>query len=141
VEAASGPLLRTEHASIHAPEGFRVLDDLVSWLKTAQDPDGYTQVSLASRPATGTTDLDDLARIARDTTSFPRAPRQLPHAELGGVEVYHLAGVGNADLYFEEFGAVSGGVRLTLQLKVDRRLPATERTELVESVLASFAWS
>ncbi len=71
---------------MNAPKGFKLMDELASILQTAQDPIGYSPISLAVTPDTGIDDLDALARIAKAAGNFDKGAKQLPNVTIAGVE-------------------------------------------------------
>jgi hypothetical protein len=135
-------LLDGGSATVNAPEGYKLMEDLVSWLKTAQEPTGFSRVSLAVTPSAGTVELDELARVAQRSAFEGKGGKRLPDTEVGGVDFYRVAGPGTGGLYVEELGTAYNGelVKVIFELD-DLELSAAQREDLMDSVLASFAWA
>ena len=139
--AASGPLLDGGSATVNAPEGYKLMEDLVSWLKTAQEPTGFSRVSLAVTPSAGTVELDELARVAQKSAFEGKDGKRLPDTEVGGVDFYRVAGPGKGGLYVEELGTAYNGELVKVIFELDDLELSAGSAGLMDSVLASFAWA
>lgn len=139
--AAAGPLLDLPHASVHAPDGWKKLDDLVSTQRDAGDDDSFSSVTLGEVDAFGgQTDPDELAKSAIRTSPYPTDPKVLDTVEVDGVEMYHLAGKVDKHAYLEAYGAVVDDTIVSLSFTFATWIEPAERQETVDSVLASYRW-
>lgn len=141
VEPATGPALDMKLSSVRIPDGWRVMDSLVSTQQDGADNDTASTVSLGEIDAFGgTPSADELARNVLETNPFPMDPEVQPTVEIDGVEFYHLAGKVQKLDYLEDFGAVVDDRIVNLTFHFSPEISPAERQEIVDSVLATFAW-
>jgi hypothetical protein len=141
VEAASGPVLDMPLSSVRIPDGWRVMDPLVSTQQDGADDDTASTISLGEIDAFGgNPSPDELARNVLKTNPFPMDPEVQPTVEIGGVEFYHLAGKVQKLDYLEDFGAVVDDMIVNLTFHFSPEVSPAERQEIVDSVVATFRW-
>ncbi len=145
VAPATGKYLELETGKMRAPEGW-THDALISTQISAKDVDSVSWVAMGEILFVREAPLEEIARDALSSHKnvSPRV-RRLPDRTLDGVEVYHFAGIRDRDevVWYEEFGAMHQGMKLTLFFHLDTTKYTTkkERAEFIEGVLATFEWA
>lgn len=139
--AATGPQLRQEHLSVHAPEGWAVTKENDTITGFAQDEVllSTLMISEVEDPNPGVTiTLDEMARDSVKSGQYLRDPEILEPVEIGGVLWFHTSGQIDDAQYEDVFGTVTDGVILDIAITtVVDMVPRREREELVDSILAS----
>jgi hypothetical protein len=142
VTPASGPVLDTGSATINLPEGWK--DDgngLPSTFSGTPEKGSaarhITIIDLTSTPPAYS--VDKLARNA--LTELPGAKlSRLPDTVLDGSPAYHVTGTAPVRGEYDEVGTDSHGRSVEIGFSLNGYTPA-ERTEIIESVIASFQWT
>ena len=137
VEPASGFLIDQDRISMRVPEGWRKVRKMATFLTGAEDPDGFSGVSLGDLSAVGEPSLQELAEFAATTESQTEI---LEPVEIAGVEWYHVVGREDRYVRFEQFGTVHNGSQATINFSLDDELPAEEQQAIIDSVLATVEW-
>ncbi|WP_181312133.1 hypothetical protein [Nocardioides campestrisoli] len=145
VVPVTGKYLELETGRMRAPEGWQH-DELISTMISASDVDSLSWVSMGEILFVREAPLDEIAEnsLTNHTTSSPDV-RRLPDVTLDGREVYHFAGIEDPEgvIWYEEFGAMHNGMKLTVFVRLDTTKYTTEaeRQEFVDSLLATFEWA
>ena len=139
---ATGPLLEVEAASMHAPDGWQRMKAVVSFQRSARDPQGGGTAQIGYLPAAPGPSLDELARNAIEHGSYgKRRPRPAGTVTVNGVECYKVAGRTDPGTYYELYGAITGGNEVSISFTFFTRfISPAERQQVVESTLASVEW-
>ena len=140
VKPATGVLLDPGGATMRAPEGFKLMDVLADFNRSANLPGSTTYVGLTVLPSAKEGDLDVLARLGIER--FDGKAKRLPDREIADVTFYHLAGENAVGIHQDQFATAVDQKVVTLTFSLDTRdFSAQEREEIVEAGIASFAWS
>jgi hypothetical protein len=140
-DAATGIRLTMRNSSVRAPETWTEGRDLTRYEVSADSPDTLSFITLGEIDAFGSTsDAAQLGRTRIASNIDEKPPKLLPVTELDGMPVYHVAGFVNDEEYLEEFGAIANDRIVTLTFSFNRRVPVTERKQVVAEVLPTFAW-
>ncbi|GAA1142313.1 hypothetical protein [Nocardioides aquiterrae] len=140
-DVATGIRLTQPNSTVVAPEAWTRGRTIVSGETSADSPDHLAWVSLGEIEAFGSDqDAEQLGhtRIASDPS--PRKPKLLPVAELDGRPAYHVAGWVGGSRYIDEYGAIWNDRIVSLVFSFNEKVPAAERTQVVEQVLPTFQW-
>ncbi|MCB0906824.1 MAG: hypothetical protein KDB63_06870 [Nocardioidaceae bacterium] len=134
---ASGPWLRTDAFELRAPQGWSV-DDSVPFSLRADELSTGSAIYVGNLGDAPDRSLDDQVAASREIVPWTGRPHRLADITLDGVAFYHLVGEQAGQAGVEEFGAISRGtsVRLSFNLGTGPE----QRAELIDSVLATFAW-
>ncbi len=134
---ASGPWLRADTFELRAPQGWTV-DDSVAFSLRADDLSTGSAIYVGNLGDAPERSLDDQVAASREIVPWTGSPRRLADVTIDGVAFYHLVGEQAGQTGVEEFGAISRGtsVRLSFNLGIGPE----QRAELIDSVLATFAW-
>lgn len=141
VSPASGPLLRQEHLSLHAPEGWVVTEENDTITGFAQDETLLSTVMIGEvedlSPG-APVDLDEMARDSVENGAYLRDPEILEPHEIAGVLWFHTSGQIDDAHYEDAFGTITDGVLLEITVtSLVEILSPREHQELVDSILAS----
>jgi hypothetical protein len=142
VTPASGPVLDTGSATINLPAGWK--DDgngLPSTFSGSPEKGSaarhITIIDLSSVPPAYP--VDKLARNA--LTELPGAKlSRLPDVVLDGSPAYHVTGTAPVRGRYDEVGTDSHGRSVEIGFSLNGYTPA-ERSEIIDSVIASFRWT
>jgi hypothetical protein len=137
VEPASGPQETFGSLTLNFPEGYDVRQ-LSGMAMAASGPDGE-HIAVLAVPTDRQTPLDKLVRFPLDDSVFVGKPVRLEDVEVDGVPMYHVRGALGADQTRDLIGVEHGGYWMTLQFTT--LMPKAAREKLIDSVLASIAWS
>lgn len=137
VEPASGEAMVTDTAHVRAPQGWRI-EEFGFGILDALQPHGEGVITLVDLGTVSSRTPRELAR--RGLRNFTGRPDVDYDAELGGVGAYRATGRDISGVMVE-YGAVRGGKAVLLVFSFDDSRPVRERQPLIDSVLASFAWS
>jgi hypothetical protein len=141
VEPASGVLLDPGRgATIRAPQGFEREPDLIEFNKTAAEPGTFTQLGITILPSAREGNLDELARLG--AKHFQGKATRVEDVEIGGETFYHLTGKDEVGIYQDEFSVAVDHQIVSLTFMIDSATSSQkEREQIIDSVLASFAWT
>lgn len=142
VEPAAGNLMKLSNVSANAPKGFTVDPPDMSYLRFAFERNGVQSISLANTPSVNEElSLGKQAEISIRNHIYSTAPQIEKPVEIGGVKMYHFAGQVNDSEYVEEYGAIYDGSQVSINFLLSADATDAERTELVESVMASMVFT
>jgi hypothetical protein len=140
VEPASGLLLDTGSATFNLPEGWK--DNKNGYPNTfSGSPEKSFDIRLITAidlPAASGYTLDERAQDAMTQLPGSKLTRK-PDIELDGVPAYHIAGTAPVRGPYEEMGTGYEGRAFSISFSLNG-LTASERREIVDSVIASFRW-
>ena len=141
VEPASGPLLKLDQSTVHAPAGWELGSDL-GFAVAADDPapGSVNSVFMANGPNLARGDLDRMVKAYLDSVTTDLLPTRQPDTLLAGQPAYFLMGPVDKDRSTFVYGAANGGADAQLIIDLDRTMPADQQQAVVASVLASFEW-
>lgn len=138
IAPATGPLLALTRASVHAPDGWKRMPDLVKFQRSAEDPTQIaTTLSVSELPAAPRTLTSEARRAA---TGYPVKPKVLANVTGGGVEMYRVSGKINASQWVEKFGAIHNQNALTITFIFGPGVSPKDRKAAYEATLASVEW-
>ena len=142
VPPATGKLLKLSNVSVHVPEGFQPDPPNLSYLRFAFEEGGIQSIALGNTPAVNEAlSLREQARISIRNNVYDQQPSILEPVEAGGVTMYHYAGQINDNEYVDEYGAIYDGSQVSVNFRLAATSSDAERQELVDSVMASLAFS
>ncbi|MGB0100752.1 MAG: hypothetical protein WBP61_10780 [Nocardioides sp.] len=142
VEPATGPLIDQKRIRLHAPEGWKRKPPSTPLLTLSYDRETYSDLTLGDLPAVREDlTLDQIAQVARrnrrgSTTNL----RILDPVQIAEVDWYHLRGKDGPDATLDVYGTTFNGSQSTLTFSLKNEIPAAERQEIIDSVLASVEW-
>jgi hypothetical protein len=138
VEPATGPRVVTSRFSLTAPKGFtkRAVagEFLGSFVDLLPDDTIYFSILEDYRPLS----LDEMAESYVRNGPYERPPQYLPHVEVDGRMVFHVAGPIDDRSYGEAFGALVDGAGVTIEFQIHS--PKPRRQEIVDSTMATLRW-
>ena len=142
VAPATGPVLKMPLSSINAPQGWKVLDQLVEFQKDAGDDDTSSLITLSEIDAfRGYAPPEELVKAWFKTSPYPLKPKVQPNVVIDDVEFYHLAGDVMKLDYLEEFGAVVQDKIVTVVFHFSPEVAPPERQEIIDSVIETFEFN
>lgn len=140
-DVATGIRLSMPNSTVRAPEGWTHGKDFTRNEEGANSPDSLSWIALGEIDAFGVQrSADELAQVRIEANLYPKAPKVLPVSELAGTPAYHVAGFVSDQQYIEEFGTIARDRIVTLTFSFNEKVPASERKQVVEQVLPTFAW-
>jgi hypothetical protein len=137
VEPASGFLIDLDRITMRVPDGWKKVRQFADFLVGAQDPGGFSNVSLGDLSAVGEPSLEEQAEFAAKSESQTRI---LEPVEIAGAQWYHIVGREDRYVGFEQFGTVHNGSQATISFSLDDKTPADEQQAIIASVLATVEW-
>jgi hypothetical protein len=142
VAPASGDVADTTFFSAHAPKGWRVDVVVPDFYTVAGDPDGGSDVSFGIAKTYGT--HFTLAQLARHTLgSYPEIDKALDvdlHSSLAGEPAYRIHGPLSGGGELVAYGASHEDRHITVLFELYAPLGRRQRSQVVDSVLASWQW-
>ena len=142
VAPATGGVVDTSFFSAHAPKGWRVDEMVPDFSTIADDPDGSSLVAFGIAKTYG---YDfTMARLARQTIgSHSWMGKHVTvdlHSSLAGEPAYRLSGPlpGGGDMV--AYGVDHQDRHITVIFELYAPLSRRQRSQLVDSVLASWQW-
>ena len=138
--AATGVLLKKQHATINAPEGWQKLPDLLEFATEANPPTGKGAVRLTQLEFPGgEVPIDQQAEAALQSRLGDM--KREADVDLDGVTFWHISGTPRkTDSHLDAYGVITDGFQTTLDFEFENSVPEAERQQIIDESLATFAW-
>lgn len=142
VAPATGGVVDTTFFSAHVPKGWPVAELVPDFSTVADDPDGNSAVAFGIAKTYG---YDfKLAQLARNTlTSSSWTNKDLDvdlHSSLAGEPAYRLSGPLSGGDHVVAYGVDHEDRHITVIFELYPPLSQRQRSQLVDSVLATWQW-
>jgi hypothetical protein len=142
VPPATGGLLELSNVSVRVPEGFQPDPPALSYLRFAFEQGGIQSIALGNTPAVNEDlSLREQARISIRNNVYSQQPSIQDPVEIGGITMYHYAGQISDNEYVVEYGAIHEGSQVSVNFRLAATSSDAERQQLVDSVMATLAFS
>jgi hypothetical protein len=142
VTPASGIELTEASSTVRAPVGWEPMDEIVDYASAASDAGGRNSVDLVdSGDLSGGASLDTQAASAIKTLPKGAHAARQPDVMLDGVAAFHIHYTVPGDRSeYDTITTVRNGRNVGLDFVLEQKNAATN-PDLIESVLATFAWT
>lgn len=142
VAPATGGTVDTSFFSARAPKGWRVDEQVPDFSTVADQPDGGSVIAFGIAKTYG--EPFTLARLAHITMSSYRGPESRldvdVHSRLAGDPAYRLSGPLEGGGEMVVYGVDHQDRHITVQFELYPPLTRQQRSQLVDSVLATWQW-
>jgi hypothetical protein len=142
VTPASGIELTEASSTVRAPAEWEPMDEIVDYASAASDASGRNSVDLVdSGDLSGGASLDTQAASAIKTLPKGAHAARQPDVMLDGVAAFHIHYTVAGDRSeYDTITTVRNGRNVGLDFVLEKKNAATN-PDLIESVLATFAWT
>jgi len=144
VVPASGPELQVKTASVHAPDGWRASGSLIGTDQGALQPSTFNTLSLddhVNLSGGSSSDLDAIYQAFLGVSEGLTNVTRLPDASLAGTPALHVRYQSKNDRFVvtDMVTTVRADRSITLSFSLEPKT-LRQQPDLVDSVIASFAW-